>query len=157
MGDRKAKKRCERCGHVGLVPERRTKCRRQNFGPNSFWCYGRLVAVERKVRAVGNVAVPEGKGLGWVLTDEAEHARCEQFRTDARKQRDAAAKKIAETITKIKRATTSLELWRDRERRYAEQERLTDAEIATAREKRLARSAARKAKNVRRAIQVARS
>lgn len=42
--DRPARKRCGKCGKVGWYAKKEWHCKRQAFGPGSFWCYGTLTA-----------------------------------------------------------------------------------------------------------------
>ena len=47
-------KRCEKCGRTSMVRPRVRRCKRQNYGPQSYWCYGKLTAVpvEKKPKPV---------------------------------------------------------------------------------------------------------
>ncbi len=46
------KKTCERCGVTQRVPSRRRRCHERVFGTSSYWCYGKLVTVQRRKRVV---------------------------------------------------------------------------------------------------------
>lgn len=150
-------KRCEKCGQMSVVSPRMKRCRRQTFGPRSYWCYGQLVVVPKPTRAdVDAVPAPVGRGVGWVLSDEAEAARCAAFRARAQAKLDRANAKAEEAHRAIVLGAKRLKAWQAKVRRYQKQAALTDAEIAATRARRLQAKSDRAARKIRRAIQVAR-
>jgi len=107
------KKRCVKCGAVGLVKPRQRRCYRTSGFAGSYACWG---ALERTVR-------PKPKTTG---TPQ-----------DAAKSKLAYAERmVAEKITTIKRTATLLSAWTRRVTYYSKRASMTDAEIEAERVKR---------------------
>lgn len=96
-------KRCEKCGGTSLVPPRARRCKRQNFGPASYACWGKLAADKPKPLPVQERAL-------------RDHQRAERM--------------LEEKLTELARLTTSIREWRRKSKYYAERASLTDAELA---------------------------
>lgn len=155
------KKRCLKCGTVALYRPAVRRCRHQKFGPRSYWCYGKLEAVPVTPRVRRNddvhVPVPAGKGIGWVLSEEAavmrDTANGARMRSDAQKKMDDANEKIVDKQRQVARLTRQISELQRKSRHYAKRAMMSDAEIAAEREKRIAQQA-RRAKPVRRGIKL---
>lgn len=136
---RTAKKRCSKCGQTSWVKPTERKCKRQKMGRISYWCYGDLTTVARK-KPKALVPIPDGVGLGYVLTEEyqrqAEAAKIAAFRKRAQQRLVKTKSKLVDAEHAVLLAerlvTRRLKLAANWARRLATAERMTqlsDAEI----------------------------
>lgn len=140
---RTAKKTCAKCGKAGWYRPRETRCKRQKFGPGSFWCYGALSAVAKKPDPLGLRPAP-GLAIGSLLGEEglalAVADRGVRIRADAAKKLAAARDRITDKTRQMTRLATSLRMWEKRASYYAKRASLTDAELEQERQTRMARA-----------------
>lgn len=156
-------KRCDKCGTVAQYRPRVRRCRHQKFGPRSYWCYGRLVPLpvakpKVKVKAKKDddvaVPVPPGKGLGWVLSEEAMEMRTQErgarVRAEARRKFDDINERIVDKQRQVARLTGSISALQRKATYYARRVAMTDAQVAAERQARLDQQARRAASAPRR-------
>jgi hypothetical protein len=87
-------KRCEKCGITKKVMPRERRCKQMEtnaLGKSGYWCYGKLV----KVVAPKPKKAAKRTTRKKTLQDELAHAH----------------RKLAESITRVKRAVTSVDSW----------------------------------------------
>lgn len=135
---RTARKVCAKCAKAGWYRPRETRCKRQKFGPGSYWCYGRLSAVTKPTAPLKHPA-------GYYITEEgmaeAQAERGAAVRKDAEKKLANARKQVDDCTRRMARLTTSLRMWQKRTAYYATRASVTDAEVEAERIARLSRPA----------------
>jgi len=131
MKPTKVRKLCEKCGHIAFVEPRRRVCYHRPMGPRmGYSCWGKLVRYKPPARPKVEKRVQD------VAAEKLAHAR----------------RKVTETTRRMSRMATSLRLWERRAAYYAKRASMTDAEVATEREKTAAAKDARANSRKRRAI-----
>lgn len=149
------RRRCPRCGWKGWQRAEMRRCRQPRFGRGSYACWAELEAVPRTARTRDLPAVPAGKGIGWVLGEEAQVQQHELKRTAARRKAAAARRKVDEKTRKIAQLTKSLREWQRKAERLDRVATMTDAELEAVLSKRRAAFAKGRAPKARRAVSVA--
>lgn len=105
------RRRCEKCGRVSLVPDRRRRCRQQPFGPRSYWCYGWLRPIAKATWEVtvawSYEAGPETEDIVRVTTETVDDARIAAMR---RVRRDRSiSRHLPVRTTMVRRVDTTKE------------------------------------------------
>jgi hypothetical protein len=138
---RLVRKKCRKCGGTARYRPAVRRCRLQRFGPRSYWCYGQLDAVHKKPKHDSGIAIPPGKGIGWVLSEEAMEqaatARSARVRAEAQKKLDATNDRIVDKQREVARLTRSIAELTRKAAHYRKRAAVTDAELETERQKRV--------------------
>lgn len=149
------RKRCERCGHVGLVRERQTKCRRPRFGRDSFACWGDLVSTKRSRNAEADPEVRHVQPAGDNVPGHAATLRRKPRPQDAAQASlDQAAQKVVHYTREALRVARLLASWQRKAAHYARRATMTDAEVEAERRARKEQAERRAARKVRRGIAI---
>lgn len=130
------KKRCNRCGRVADIKARQRRCYERRFGKGSYACWGNLEVVRKPRRPrKDDIQIPAGKGIGWVLSEEADRQRADRARAEARRQLDRTNEAIVDKTRAVTRLARSIDLLQQKARRLKKRSEMSDVEFAGLRER----------------------
>lgn len=130
---RHVRKLCAKCGQVSSVLPRETRCKRQRFGPRSYWCYGDLTRVVKPKAVVSD-------------TPEEVATRGARYRQRATVARVAAEERLAFYRARAARTERLVAKWEKRVGAARRREFLDDVAVEVKRKRLLTASMVKKAR-----------
>ena len=127
-----SRKQCERCGQVGWYKPMERRCKYHRFGPRSYWCYGKVVAVTVRRRAAETEATGDAVDAAELgrIRGELWRRRAGQQAARVRKRLEDAEDRVCTAQRELRRAETVATKWARKVAALERRAAMTDAAVA---------------------------